>query len=260
MVNTVDACVNGDCNDVSSTTAMIDDEVAMLQIQVKSQNHAQEDATANHEQKQEDVEKDAGGTAKENSEVEEGDAEEDAKSKDMEVDNEGGILGLDGEYEKLKGDCFGNDLKVLERTDETACAAACDAESGCAGFSHHGYGDGRCILKSLACDNPLGFAGWFFFKKPAAPVIHDTEAVGCPTPLKCIGGMTEPCPGRSPGPWFVKLNPVATLNGCLSMCKFAPKCKAIFWQPKTTCFLLERTFDKEYLPVKREGQFVANKC
>lgn len=243
-VNTVDACVNGECNDVSSTTGMIDDEVAMLQMQMKSQNRAQEDASA-----------------EENSEVEEDDAEEDAKSEDMEVDSDGGILGLDGEYEKLTGDCFGNDLKVLEKTDEAACAAACDAESGCAGFSHHAYGYGRCILKSLACDNPIDFHGWIFFKKPSAPVIHDAEEVGCPTTLKCKGGMTVPCPGRSPGPWFQKLKPVATLNGCLTMCKWAPKCKAIIYHKKNkTCFLLKRKFDKKYLPVKKEGHFVANKC
>jgi len=71
-------------------------------------------------------------------------------------------------YSTFDGDCFGNNLHVIESTTLSACASACDSNHECAGFS---FGmTTRCVLKSKSCTKEQAVDnGWIFRKKAPTP-------------------------------------------------------------------------------------------
>jgi len=103
----------------------------------------------------------------------------------------------------FEGDCFGNNMQVIESTTTSACASACDSKDDCAGFS---FGmSTRCVLKGKSCTKEQAVDdGWQFYKKgasttPTTTII--TTPAPAPTPAhtrlttvcKCSGSKAPTC-------------------------------------------------------------------
>jgi len=139
---TVHSCHNGVC-DNNSTSGVNNDEVSMLQVKLQSNSRA-------HPMIIDGVDH-VVGLPKDKS-----------PWAVIESDNTKQALG----YTLLDGDCPWNNIKVLEKTSVEGCAAACDTDCDCQGFSWAKEHGGRCIPKSKACKNSEVWHNvWSFYSK-----------------------------------------------------------------------------------------------
>lgn len=89
-------------------------------------------------------------------------------------------------YTAYKGDCFGNDLQVIEGDKYEGsgwaiarCAAACNSNAACVGFS---FGmNFRCALKTYACtEEEVVQDGWIFHAKHPSTSTTTTQMICVP--------------------------------------------------------------------------------